>query len=80
MAVYLDDLGHLLPDPVAPDLDELHAVAQRAGLKREWFQDSSPARYPHYDAMTKRTKQGALRAGAQRITAREWMRKRKQAA
>lgn len=30
-----------------PDLEELHAFAQRMGLKREWFQPHRIA--PHYD-------------------------------
>jgi len=29
------------------DLDALHTLAEKAGLKREWFQDN--ARHPHYD-------------------------------
>jgi hypothetical protein len=45
---------------IADDLDELHAAAQRAGLRRAWFQDpaappkpgsfSGGVSFPHYDA------------------------------
>lgn len=51
MAVYVDRfrtpfrrmiMSHLLADT----LPELHAMAERLGLKREWFQNHKP---PHYD-------------------------------
>jgi hypothetical protein len=53
MTVYVDQFpdsgwgkwnggGHML----TTDIDELHALAQSIGLKREWFQDKS---FPHYD-------------------------------
>ena len=39
---------------VADTLDELHAMADRIGIKRKWFQ--SKAKTPHYDiCKTKRT-------------------------
>jgi hypothetical protein len=52
MAVYVDDLFeypgkgrwcHM----VSTDLEELHAMAARIGLRREWFQNHP--RHPHYD-------------------------------
>ena len=51
MTVYVDNMRarygrmvmcHMLAD----DLDELHAMAERLGLKRAWFQDKG---IPHYD-------------------------------
>ena len=54
MAVYVDDLVdypgkgrwcHMVSD----SLDELHSMARRIGLHREWFQDHP--RHPHYDLM-----------------------------
>lgn len=54
MAVYVDDLVeypgkgrwcHM----VSENLEELHAMAARIGLRREWFQNHS--RHPHYDLM-----------------------------
>jgi hypothetical protein len=51
IAVYVDNafipfgrmkMSHMMAD----DLDELHAMARKLGLRREWFQDKS---IPHYD-------------------------------
>lgn len=59
MTVYVDQFpdrgwgkwgggGHLL----TTDIDELHAMADKIGLKRSWFQDKT---FPHYDVQrTKR--------------------------
>lgn len=53
MAVYVDEaiwpfgrmvMCHMLAD----GLDELHGMADRLGLKREWFQHK-PGKTPHYD-------------------------------
>lgn len=48
--------GHML----ATDLDELHAMAKKIGLRREWFQDK---RFPHYD-LQRRKREQAIAAGA----------------
>lgn len=58
MSVYVDNakipyrgmiMRHMLRDG---ELDELHAMAERLGLKREWFQNHGT---PHYDlCQTKR--------------------------
>ena len=34
---------------ISKDLEELHAMAEKIGLRREWFQGR--ARHPHYDLM-----------------------------
>lgn len=34
---------------IADTLDELHAMADAIGMRREWFQSSPPASFPHYD-------------------------------
>jgi len=55
------------------DLEELHVLAARIGLKREWFQ---PRRYaPHYD-LTARRRELALKAGAVFVSAKEQARRR----
>lgn len=73
MSAYVDQLSrsfgpkwkwpracHLFADT----LDELHDIAQRIGLRREWFQDRRD--FPHYDInATKRAmavKLGAIEA------------------
>lgn len=66
MTVYVDEFGpgwgrwtgggHLL----ASDLDELHAMARRIGLRRSWFQDRT---FPHYD-VTAPKRRAAIAAGA----------------
>lgn len=69
MAVYVDDMRaayrgmkmcHMLADTPA----ELHAMADRIGLDRRWFQKGY-----HYDvSMSKRAL--AVKAGAQEVTLR----------
>lgn len=66
MTVYVDTFpagwgkwsggGHL----TTTDIDELHAMAAKIGLKREWFQDK---RVPHYDCQ-RRIRALAVAAGA----------------
>lgn len=48
--------GHLLTS----DLDELHRLAARIGLRRSWFQDKT---FPHYD-LTRNKRLNALHNGA----------------
>lgn len=48
---------------IADSLTELHDIAQRAGMRREWFQDSPPASFPHYDMQPSR-RAAALALGA----------------
>ncbi|HEX9012215.1 MAG TPA: DUF4031 domain-containing protein [Anaerolineaceae bacterium] len=77
MTVYVDALHpygakgewcHLASE----SLEELHAAAQRIGLRREWFQDKP--RFPHYDlpALGRRI---AVELGAVEITSMEMARK-----
>lgn len=48
---------------VADTLDELHSMAERIGLKRDWFQAPPKASIAHYDvALGRRTK--AIELGA----------------
>jgi len=83
MAVYVDDAripaqvgrirarwSHLF----AGSQDELHAFAQRIGLRRAWFQPGKPiggkpSRLWH---VTESRRQAAIRAGAQPVGLREF--------
>ena len=72
MTVYVDDMFapfgrmqmcHMMADTV----EELHVMADRIGMKREWFQ---PVSRPHYDvSISKRQK--AISFGAKELTQRE---------
>ena len=68
MSVYVDTarrafgrtkLSHMIADTI----DELHAMADRIGVKRKWFQASPPASWPHYDVSDGKRVM-AIRAGA----------------
>lgn len=74
MSVYVDApiwpfrrmmMCHMLADSVA----ELHAMADRIGVARRWFQNR---RYPHYD-ICKSKRALAVAAGAQEIGRREFL-------
>lgn len=68
MPVYVDRVNirygrmvmcHMIADTEA----ELHAMADRIGVQRKWFQDTSKASFPHYDiALSKKAL--AIAAGA----------------
>lgn len=77
MPVYVDDYrghfrGMIMSHMTADTLDELHMMADKIGLKREWFQNGST---PHYD-VTLSKKELAIRHGAVRETWREGIRRR----
>lgn len=69
MTVYVDNFleamvpskwkggGHML----ASSLEELHAMADRIGLQRAWFQDDGT--FPHYD-LTRAKRKLAIECGA----------------
>lgn len=58
-------MSHLVADTV----DELHAMAQRLGLKRSWFQQSRNG-MPHYDICQTKREQ-AIKLGAEVIDRRK---------
>jgi Protein of unknown function (DUF4031) len=60
--------GHLVSDK---SLEELHAFAERIGLRREWFQRKS---IPHYD-LTGDAYRLALEHGAILVSSREIVRR-----
>lgn len=53
---------------------ELHAMADRIGLKRAWFQNPKPGDHPHYD-LSPSMRALALTNGAQFMPGREWARR-----
>lgn len=75
MAVYVDDMKapfgrmvmcHLVADTLA----ELHAMADRIGVARKWYQGPPAGRWAHYDiALSKRAE--AVAAGAIEIQWRQ---------
>lgn len=60
----------------ATSVEELHAFADRLGLRREWFQDHRLA--PHYD-LTIEVRSRAIALGAVVVRAREQARVRRAA-
>jgi hypothetical protein len=48
---------------IADSLEELHAMADRIGMKRAWFQCPPRASFPHYDVAPNR-RELALKHGA----------------
>lgn len=73
MTVYVDEARHAFGRMVmchmaALDVDELHAMAERIGVARKWFQDpkTMPVSRPHYD-IAKSKRALAIAAGAQAI-------------
>lgn len=72
MAVYVDNVripfrGMRMSHMIADSLDELHAMADAIGMKREWFQETS---FPHYDVSDER-RALALKLGAVAVERRE---------
>jgi len=79
MSVYVDDL-QVWPNAkgifragschmAADSLDELHAMAERIGMKRLWFQGKNP-KHPHYD-LIKSKRDKAVELGAKEVTGRD---------
>lgn len=68
MTVYVDDVRHRFGRMVmchmwADTPDELHAMADRIGIQRRWFQTPPKASWDHYDISLSRKAQ-AIAAGA----------------
>ena len=61
---------HLLADTE----EELHAFAQKIGMKRAWFQDGETHSMPHYDLVANRRKM-AVKLGAIEISRKELIEK-----
>jgi hypothetical protein len=72
MAVYVDQeenqLGRMkMCHMIADTIEELHEMADKIGMKREWFQ---PKSFPHYD-VSKERRALAIKLGAKEIGRRE---------
>jgi hypothetical protein len=68
IACFRNGSAHLTADSV----EELHAFAERLGLRRAWFQDG---RVPHYD-ITPGVRERAIYDGARFVPAKEQARQR----
>lgn len=75
MSVYVDayfapygrmQMSHMIAD----SLDELHAMADRIGVARRWFQEK--ASFPHYD-VCKAKRDLAIQLGAVRLEKRAFV-------
>lgn len=88
VTVYVDELRKWSPTKcrafregsahlTADTLEELHAFANRIGLRRAWFQPHP--RHPHYDLSSKRY-DAAIAAGALFVSAKEQAKRRLAAA
>lgn len=75
MAVYVDGerngfgrmvMCHMLADTP----NELHAMADAIGMKRQWYQSPAKASFPHYDLSLSRRKL-AVANGAKEISRQE---------
>jgi hypothetical protein len=56
----------------ASTIEELHSFAKAIGLKKEWFQGSGKNEFrPHYD-ITSAMSSKAVKAGAKKVTRREF--------
>ena len=53
------------------DVEGLHVLAARIGLKRSWFQNKKGRDFPHYD-LTENKRREAVKNGAIEITRRQF--------
>lgn len=63
--------GHQWCHLWADSVEEMHAMAAKVGMRREWFQDKPG--FPHYDLVPPR-RAAALALGAIEYDLRDWIR------
>jgi hypothetical protein len=63
--------GHRWCHMWSADLQALHTMAEKIGMRREWFQDRPG--FPHYDLLPTR-RAAALKLGAIERSLRDWLR------
>lgn len=76
MALYVDDPRHPLGrmkmcHMTADSLEELHAAADRLGLRRDWYQGPPKTEHPHYDISLSRRRRAVAELDAQEVSSRE---------
>lgn len=67
--------GHRWCHLWSDDIEALHAMAERLGMRREWFQDRPG--FPHYDLPPFR-RERALALGAAEHSLKAWLRQRRE--
>ena len=75
MTVYIDGARNgygrmVMCHMLANTPNELHAMADAIGMRREWYQSPDKASFPHYDLSLSRRKL-ALERGAKEVTRKE---------
>jgi len=74
MGIYVDNArhpfkGHFMCHMTADTLYELHKMASRLAMKRDWFQAPPKASFPHYD-IPERRREMAIIYGALEVNNR----------
>lgn len=89
MSVYVDEIRHydVIRDRQAARAsrdwchmfadteEELHAMAKRIGMRREWYQDHSTNPLMHHYDLTPRRRETAIKMGAIEETTREFLKR-----
>lgn len=68
--------GHLWCHMWSDDLEALHEMAAKIGMRRDWFQNK--ARFPHYDLVASR-REAAIRYGAVECSLMDFLREKRDA-
>ena len=64
--ILVDFIGHMVSNKSE---EELHAFAEKLGMRRAWFQNKGLGiKHPHYDLTSSLMVDKAIRAGAEQVT------------